>query len=345
MLVPNEDADVVPAGLMVSISLVTPVYSGERYLKALAEEVDRLRKETAASRAPYSIDELIFVDDDAVDGSAAVIDDLASAYPWLVALHLSRNSGQHAATAAGILHTSGDWIVTLDEDLQHPPSQIPAMLRNAVSAHADIVYGHPEGAVHQSRFRDLGSKLTKKAVSVLTNSPTVRDFNSFRLIRGSVGRAAASVCSHDTYLDVALGWFSRRVSVQTMALKDERFIQTGRSGYRLRSLLSHARRLLMSSQIKFLRLGGYFGFAVALLSALFAVVVFVHKVSDPAAFGVQGWASTVLLVSFLSGSILVMLSIVLEYLNLLAARAHGRPLFFVIDRRSDAVLRDYFAGC
>lgn len=330
---------------MVSISLVTPVYCGEKYLRDLVAEVARLREELSSSGAPFSVDEMIFVDDNAIDNSASVLDELAAQHPWVVVLHLSRNCGQHAATAAGILHTSGDWIVTLDEDLQHPPAKIPSMLRRAVTERADIVYGRPAEAVHQSRGRDLSSRLYKRMISTLTGNPAVRSFNSFRLVRGSIGRAAASVCNHDTYLDVTLGWYTQRVAVEPMTLKDQRFIETGKSGYRLRSLMSHARRMVMSSQIRSLRIGGYFGLAVAALSVLFGLYIVLRKQFDPAAFGVQGWASTVLLISFFSGCIMVMLSIAIEYLALLVARAHGRPLFFVVDRSLDATLLGYFAKC
>src|SRR6056297_1423832 len=108
----------------VTISVVVPVYSGAKYLKRLTEEVERLKETWAAQDAPIAISELIFVNDDAIDDSHAVVSDLVQERPWIVSLDLSRNYGQHAATIAGILHSSGDWVVTLDEDMQHPPSRI-----------------------------------------------------------------------------------------------------------------------------------------------------------------------------------------------------------------------------
>ena len=68
--------------------------------------------------------ELILIDDAAVDASPTIVDDLEADHAWVTALHLMRNFGQHAATIAGVLHSSGDWIVTMDEDLQHPPAEI-----------------------------------------------------------------------------------------------------------------------------------------------------------------------------------------------------------------------------
>src|SRR6516164_7722588 len=107
---------------MISVSLVVPVYSGEPYLRRLVEAVEGLRQRWIAESAPIGIAELIFVDDSAVDGTPALLDTLAAEKPWVTTLHLARNFGQHPATAAGILHSSGDWVATLDEDLQHPPA-------------------------------------------------------------------------------------------------------------------------------------------------------------------------------------------------------------------------------
>ena len=71
---------------------------------------------------------------------------------------LSRNFGQHPATVAGVLHSSGDWIATLDEDGQHPPAQLVTLLVHAAESHADLVYAEPVSGVHDSRVRDAISR-------------------------------------------------------------------------------------------------------------------------------------------------------------------------------------------
>lgn len=133
-----------------------------------------------------------------------MIDKLSEAYNWIEAIHLSRNYGQHAATIAGILHTSGDWVVTLDEDLQHPPENIVDLLRAAIEEGKDIIYAQPQAAVHESKYRDFGSRGYKNFIKFLTGNPYIQSVNSFRLIRGAVARSASSVCSHQTYFDIAL---------------------------------------------------------------------------------------------------------------------------------------------
>ncbi len=328
---------------MISISVVVPVYSGEKYLLALFNEISALRDDFAARDAVLRLQELVFVDDSAVDGSAAILDALARDHAWVKVIHLARNFGQHAATIAGIISTTGEWVVTMDEDLQHPPSAIPTLLRKAAEERRDIVYASASGGVHNSLMRDLSSRFYKRMMEWLTGNPHLRQVNSFRLIRGSLGRAAANVCPHDIYFDVMLSWFTNRFASVVMDLRDDRYMSTGSSGYNLRSLISHARRMLASSQVKMLRLGAAFGMMILLMSILAAVVLFAIAIFAPERITIQGWASQVLLTTFFGGLCVFMIGIVLEYISIMLVRSHGKPLFFAIDRSSDEELQSYFA--
>jgi len=327
---------------VISVSVVVPVYSGAGYLERLIAEIDELRDKWAAERAPMSLSEVILVDDSAIDASPELIDKLAARKPWIVALHLSRNFGQHGATVAGVLHTSGDWIVTLDEDLQHPPSRINEMIEKAVRIRSDIVYARPEGGAQHTFIRDFASRTFKWLLAWLTNNPKLRYVNSFRLMRGSVARAAASVCMHDTYLDVNISWFTQRIEVVPMELRDERYIATGKSGYSLSSLLSHAWRMLFSSHLKILQFGTVLGFVLLVLTAIGSVALIVVKLTVPEAIPVTGWASLMLAISFFGALSIFMIGISLQYLSTLVLRAHGKPTFFPIDRSQDARIVDHF---
>lgn len=326
----------------VSISVVVPVYSGEAFLADLVAQLDQVRTAWRESGAPMELAEVILVDDSAVDGSPAVIDQLAAQHGWVTAIHLMRNFGQHAATIAGVLHSSGDWVVTMDEDLQHPPSEIETLLRQAVQAGSDIVYAKPASAVHEARSRDWASRGFKKMMVFLTGNPNIAHFNSFRLLRGSLARAASSVCGYDTYFDVALSWFTKRISALVLDLKDQRFITSGRSGYSFRRLLSHARRLLISSQVKVIRMFGLVGMAVVGIAMLGALALLLQKVISPGTINVTGWTSLMLAILFFGGFIAFMVALALEYLSTLVQASHGKPLFFTVDRSVDARLAGYF---
>jgi glycosyltransferase involved in cell wall biosynthesis len=330
--------------MTVTLSVVVPVYSGERYLRDLARAVDATRARLEAEGAPFRIEEMILVNDAARDGSPAIVDALAAEHAWIVGLHLSRNFGQHPATIAGILHSAGDWIVTLDEDLQHPPDRIPELLARAVGEGADIVYARASSGVHDSAMRDLTSRGFKRLMQWLTGNPALREFNSFRLVRGAIARAACAVLTHDTYLDIGLSWFTQRIVSLEMELKDARFIQSGQSGYSLRSLLSHAWRMLFSSQIKLLRIGAAMGFAVVTLSLLGSLYFLGLRILAPERIPVQGWTSLFLLVSLLGGLLALMMGVALQYLSTLVLRAHGKPTFFTVDRSADAALARWFAA-
>lgn len=330
-------------GADVSISIVVPVYSGEAYIADLVTAIDDVRLNLEKIGAPIEIKELVLVDDAAIDRSPQIVDEIAARYPWVHAIHLSRNFGQHAATIAGILHSSGDWVVTMDEDLQHPPAQILPLLRQAIATGSDVVYAKPEDAVHERLSRDLASKSIKRLMAIFSGNANVPLFNSFRLIRGSIARSVSSVCGHDTYFDVALSWFVKRVTHLPMRLKDNRMISGNKSGYRLGKLISHARKMLMSSQIKVLRFMGLAGLVLLSASLVFGFYILINKLVFNQSMGTGGWASLAL-ISVLFGSFLtVMLSIALEYVSSLLLVAHGKPIFFVVDRRSDAVLASYFS--
>mgnify|MGYP003651639034 CR=1 FL=1 len=328
----------------VSVSTVTPVYRGEAYLRDLVAELERVRQTWTEEERPLELLEAIFVDDSAVDGSSAVLAELAAAHPWVTVLTLSRNFGQHPATIAGILHTSGDWVVTLDEDLQHPPNQVLGLLRLAVETSVDVVYAKPKGRVHGLGYRDLSSRLFKRLLVFMTGNAMIEHFNSFRLVRGAVARAAASVCGHETYLDVAFSWFTNRYRHTELELVDERHQATGKSGYSFRTLLAHARRLVVSSQTKLLRFGAMAGaFAVLIAVALEGSVLW-QKFWDPAFVDVRGWTSLFSAILFFGGTTSLLLGVVVEYLSSIVLHTQGKPTFFVVDRSQDRRLHEHLQG-
>ncbi len=243
-----------------------------------------------------------------------------------------------------ILSSDADWIVTMDEDLQHPPDRIVDMLRRAAEASADLVYVQPTERVHGGAFRDLSSRVYKALIDRVTGNPTIRKANSFRLIRGDVARAAAATCGPDTYLDIALGWYTTRVETLPMLLVDERHVEHGASGYDLRRLLSHARRLAVSSHVRTLRFAALVGTVFFLLSLLGAILLLVMQLFTDTTRVVQGWTSLVVLISLLNGITLMLLGVATEYVSLLVLRAHGKPTFFVVDRSSDSRLVAHFSA-
>ena len=327
---------------LTNVSFVVPVYAGAEYLERLIACIKTVRKGWDTENSPLRLTELILVDDAAIDQSDDMIDALAANEPWIVPLHLSRNYGQHAATIAGILHSSGDWIVTLDEDLQHPPEMVEELLRHAVGQQHDVVYARPvAGTVHGKKWRDGSSKYVKRLMEWLTGTPTLRLVNSFRLIRGSMARAAASVCTHNTYFDIALTWFTQSISGLEMPLRDDRFAQTGKSGYNFGKLVAHSYRMLFSSQLRFLTFGIWIGAALFLFSLFVGLYILILRFLMPSAIGAEGWTSLFVAICMSTGLISVMMGLCLQYLSTLVLKAHGRPTFFTINRSQDAYILEW----
>lgn len=326
----------------ISVTTVVPVYAGKDFLTDLVRKLSELRDTWEKSEAPLELQEAIFVDDGSSDGSLEMLTEIQKNNSWVSVVNLSRNYGQHQATVAGILHSSGDWVVTLDEDLQHDPSLIDVLIKEAVTTNQDIIYANPKESVHQNHFRDLTSKLFKRLISVITGNKSVRDFNSFRLIRGTIARAAAGVCSHGTYFDIALCWFTDRVSSKTLPMLDVRFVATGNSGYTVSKLFRHARLLIMSSEAKVAKTGATLGLLAITASIGLAAKVLFDKMLSPESIQVEGWASLFLALLFSTGILTILLSIILEYISIIVLHIQGKPTFFVVNRDNDLALLQYF---
>lgn len=325
----------------IFLSTVTPVYQGAPYLKTLVNELLAVRLSLDEQGYPLELVEAIFVNDAAIDASPEILDQLQEEYTWVHVIHLSRNFGQHAATEAGILHSSGDWVATLDEDLQHHPKHLLPLLIEAVASRQDVVYGKPEGNVHRSYFRNASSQYYKKFVSWMSHNPHIGKFNSFRMIRGSIARAAAAVSAHDTYYDMAVCWFTNRLDVLVLPMTDIRTGGGDKSGYHFFRLLRHARRMLISSEIKLLRVGAAIGFLTLSVSVILIIVTLGGKLITPEAINVRGWASLMLAILFFGGLAAFNIGVVLEYMSTLLLQAQGKPTFFVVDRSKDGLLRSF----
>jgi len=325
----------------VTLSTVTPVYGGEDYLKELVNQLKALRVEWDNSDAPIKLVESIFVDDGSLDDSSRVLNEISNAESWVKVVTLSRNFGQHSATVAGICHTMSDWVVSLDEDLQHRPEMIKSLLQIAIRQKLDVVYAKPLAAVHGNSWRDRASKFVKRTLAKITLLEHITMFNSFRLVRGSIARAAASSSSSQTYLDIALSWYTQSVGSLDIAMSDNRFVEEKKSGYRLITLIRHFRRLMVSSEMNIASVGIGVGLCAVLLAVLLGGNVLIVKLFDPSAINQVGWASLTAIICAFSGIIVTLICIVMEYTNIILLNQLGRPTFFTVDRSSDKLLENW----
>jgi len=327
----------------IIISIVTPVYRGAHYLRALSAELVQLKETLDHPHSPLRLGEVIFVDDDSRDGSITVLRELTEEHPWMRTLQLARNFGQHPATVAGILHTSGDWVCTMDEDLQHRPMDVLSLLHKVTQEQQDICYATPTMGSH-SAFRNVSSKVTKIVMAMLSGNKAIGKFNSFRMIRGSIARAAASVVAHQTYFDVALSWYTNRICVTQIAMSDMRAKTAVKSGYRLKALVRHAGRLFQSLELKTLRYAAVAG--VLLMLAALAVAAFAvgSRLLYPETIALPGWALVLVSIVFFGGATALLAGLILDQIYFISQKMRGRPVFFVVNRETDTTIANWLAS-
>jgi polyisoprenyl-phosphate glycosyltransferase len=264
-----------PAASPHLVSVVVPVYAGELTLPTLVKEILTMGSDFSTAGGHLArVCEVVLVHDHGPDDSARVIRELAAEHDVVRPVWLSRNYGQHAATLAGMASAGGEWIVTLDEDGQHDPADIPAMLDRAMEQQAGVVYAAPVNGRQHGRLRNAASSASKRLVDVLVSDGNAHTYSSYRLMLGEVGRGVAAYAGVGVYLDVALGWVAGPAATCPVTLRAE---GTRPSGYRLRSLMSHFWRLVMTSGTRLLRLVAVVGALLALLGIAFAGFLVVNK--------------------------------------------------------------------
>jgi len=308
------------------ISIVIPVYQGERTLRAVIDEIRPLTQPFTTARGHVvQVDEVVLSYDHGPDRSAEAVRTLAIEEPWIKAIWLSRNFGQHAATLAGIASSGGDWIVTLDEDGQHDPSFIGSMLDEALAAGADVVYAKPTNPPPHGAIRNTASRLSKRILEAIFGGGNASDFNSFRLILGEIGRSVAAYAGAGVYLDVALGWVASRVVTSPVTLRSE---GERRSGYSYRRLMAHFWRMIITSGTRGLRLVTGTGVVFLLGGIVYAVYLVVMRITSG---GVpEGWTSQMVLSALGTGLILMSLGVIAEYLGVAVNMALGKPAYLIV---------------
>jgi glycosyltransferase involved in cell wall biosynthesis len=320
-----------------TISVVIPVYRGERHLPSLMKEIEPLtvRQHTADGHA-YRVAEVVLVNDCGPDGSDRVMRELGAQHEWVRPVWLSRNFGQHAATIAGMASTGSEWIVTLDEDGQHDPADIGSLLDCAVEKNASLVYAAPVNLAPHSAFRRVTSKTSKRIVNLLGSGSDASVFHSYRLVLGEVGRSVAAYVGQGVYLDVALSWVAPTPSTAPVTLRGEGERQ---SGYSARTLASHFWRMVLTSGTRALRLVSLLGVVCAVGGVVLATWLVIARLAG--SNEVAGWTSLMVVTLLCTGAVLFSLGVIAEYVGVAVHMAMGRPPYLIIgDPASGPLGRD-----
>jgi len=268
--------------------------------------------------------EIIFVDDCGRDNSWKVLQELAAKDVAITAIQLMRNSGQSNATLCGLAHAGGEIIVTLDDDLQHPPEEIPTLIQ-ALGPDVDVVMGVPKEKMH-NWFRRFGSSVMHDVNCYLLGKDRNLRFTSFRLMRRAVVDGLLTLRTLSPALGPMINSVTHRI-VNTTAQHDPR--KEGRSGYTFRRLFSQTMGNLIGYSILPLRLLAVMGGVGIIISAIFAIVLVVHYLKGGV---VPGWTSIALLLVMLSGFNFFAFAILGEYVLRILQRVNATPQYFVRSR-------------
>lgn len=300
----------------IIISVVIPVYKAEDYLHDLYLQ---LKASLEVITPSY---EIIMVEDCGGDRSWEVIMELSKKDRRVKGIQLSRNFGQHNALLCGIRTAQGEVIVTMDDDLQHPPEEMSKLL-NKLAEGYDVVYGIPQKEQH-SYWRTIASHVTKLALQSAMGAETGRKVSAFRAFRSSLRNAFADYQSPFVSIDVLLTWGTTRF-VGIPVQHDSR--RLGKSHYSFRKLVVHALNMMTGFSTLPLQLASLTGFACTLFGLGVLAYVIGHFLIEGGK--VPGFAFLASLVAIFSGAQLFSLGIIGEYLTRMHFRMMNRPIYVV----------------
>ena len=302
----------------VALSFVIPLFHSAETIGDLVREIEALDVEGGH--------EIVLVNDGSTDATTEVCRALVqSARVPITLVEHARNYGEHNAVITGWRHARGAHIVNLDDDGQNPPDEAVRLWQHAKENGLDVVYGHYAVKQH-SAFRNFGSWLTNRMTDAALDKPAGFYLSSFRCVSGFIARQVTSYAGPYPYIDGLLLQVTQRIGSITVRHEQRR---AGQSGYTVTRLV----RLWLSAWLNFsllpLRLATFLGFATAIAGLFaFVLVVVLYLSNRGPAYG-WGWVMATLLV--FSGTQLVMLGLIGEYL--------GRT-FLTINQRPQSAVRE-----
>ncbi len=305
-----------PDATYTALSVVVPVYRGQETLITL---VERLEAVLRGSCPDY---EILLVDDGSPDESWKVIEKLAAARPKIRGLALMRNYGQHNALLAGVRSAGGETIVTLDDDLQNPPEEVPRLLAKLEDGF-DVVYGTPRTMQH-GVWRNFASRLTKLALQSMMGAETASHVSAFRAFRAQLRDGFDRYSGPFVSLDVLLSWSTDRFGHVEVTQAPR---GAGESNYTFRMLVRHALNMLTGFSTWPLRVASLVGFVFTLLGA--ATLAFVVGRYFTEGSSVPGFPFLASVIAIFSGAQLFALGMIGEYLARIHFRTMDRPAYVV----------------
>ena len=321
-----------PAIDEVDLSVVVPVYRSEPCLEALVKAID-----AALSDRTY---EVVLVNDYSPDGSWRVIESICETNRNVIGVDLRRNFGQDNAILTGLRMARGKYIAIMDDDLQHNPADLPALV-NEIEQGADVVYGDFR-TKHQRLWKNLGSWFNGKVAEWVISKPKDIYLSPYKVIRKEV---AELICEYDgpaPYIDGLLFQVTSRMSHIPV---EHRLRYAGASSYTFWKSVRVWGRLAFSFSVAPLRLVTWFGFTFAALGLLLAAGVISYRLMYPQDFSQNavGWASLMVALLLVGGIQMIFFGILGEYAGRMFLKVSNKPQTAVRAILNGSVLQQHTA--
>jgi polyisoprenyl-phosphate glycosyltransferase len=300
------------------LSVVVPVFHS---VSTLAQLYDRVAAVCGNQGKSF---EMIFVHDGGSPESWAAIVAVQKAHPEQVrGLRLGRNYGQHNATLCGIDHAQGNLILTIDDDLQHPPEEIPKLLKALEDPEVDVAYGLPQQRKH-ALWRNIGSRAFKMVFRYLARG--LKDGSSFRLMRRSIAENLGKHREQFVFLDQIIAWYTLQIKYIPVEHAPRADGKSGYSGWKLFELA--IKMIILYTDLP-LRLMIWVGLVASILSLGVGGTFIVLKLVRGAAVGFTGLITAI---TFSASIILLSLGVLGEYIGRIYAARTERPVYVVRER-------------
>ena len=302
----------------MSYSFVIPCYKSSQSIREVVEST--IQEMDQIGRGPY---EFVLVDDHSPDDGATLreLKSLADDYDCVKAIELAKNSGQHNASMAGLNQAKGDYIISMDDDLQTRPSQLPKLFEEIEKGY-DVVYGYYPEKKH-SKFRNFGSWVHYESVRILIGKPKGMKTSSFFVMRKFVRDHMIEYMEPYTHLQGLVLRTTRNIS----SVPIEHFDRTyGKSGYTF-SKLVHLWFNIVGYSVVPLRIATFLGTVFAAVGFISSIAVIIKKILRPEIM--MGWSSLMAAIFFFSGLIMLFLGLIGEYIGRMFLSLGNNPQYII----------------
>ena len=299
---------------MISLSVIIPYFKSPLIEDLILEILDNTRD--------FHNTEIIIVDDSGIAWDGSFLEKICREVDKVKYIELSKNFGQHNAIMAGISLAKNDYVVTIDDDFQNPPKEIKRLVEYLIQNNLDLVYGSPTN-IRQTYVRKIMSKTIRSFLFHVLKVKNVNEMSSFRVFKREI-LDKSLVNISEISIDSLLNWATDHIGYVKVDHNPRRL---GSSNYNFKKLVSFALNTIISYSVKPLKIATYFGLIIFGIGS--ALLVFILGKYLLYGINVPGFTTTASLIILFSGTQLIILGVIGEYLARMHLNIMNKPAFVV----------------